>query len=245
MSVPERFAPARVLRRFAALPDPAMRAAVWREAFEHLEVDHLLDLMVAVIDRLDQGDTAGRTAWLALVQVEPPEPLQAALAERARQRDLPRLVGLFIRMPEPEAVDPADIRGAPLDPERTITLGERVSWARRPDRALLERLLFDPSERVIARLLDNPKVTEDDVLRIASRRPNLPSSLAVVFAHPRWGQRTEVQLALILNPHTPLRIACGLIGMVDIRRARDIAKQPAAHPLVRAAARHRAEGGRG
>ena len=97
--------------------------------------------------------------------------------------------------------------------------------------------MFDPSDRVIARLLNNPKLTEADVLRIASRRPTPHSSLEQVFAHPRWGLRLAVQEALILNPHTPLNIACGLVGIVDAATARRIARQPAAHPLVRAAAR--------
>ena len=60
---------------------------------------------------------------------------------------------------------------------RPLTLGERKSLARRPDRAMLDRLLHDPHPDVIRRLLRNPRLTEDDVVRLAARRPGRPEVL--------------------------------------------------------------------
>ena len=105
---------------------------------------------------------------------------------------------------EPENVPPPDYgRGRPL------TLGERKSLARRPDRAMLERLLGDPHPLVIKRVLANPRLTEDfqTVLRLAAKRPCRPDVLAEIARAPRWAHSARVRLALILNPGTPLEIA--------------------------------------
>lgn len=230
---------ARLLRRFAALPELPMRIAVWRGLLEDKTAVELIDWLQTVLVQLDAGAPGARLAYGALIRAEIDTPAGAAVLAQAQAQDLTRIVGLFSPMPAPLEVNRAELRGPPLDPDRDVPLGERVSWARRPDRRTIERLLFDPSPRVVRRLLNNPKLIEADVLRIASRRPTLPSVLEEVFAHARWGQRTGIMEALILNPHTPLRIACGLVGLLDAQHARRIAKQPAAHPLVRAAARAR------
>lgn len=232
----DRFAPDRLLRRFAALPEHAMRVAIWREVFSTCTPDAIVQVIERILAALDQGTTGGKLAYLALIHLAVSDDGRRAVRDAASE---PRIRGLFGEMPEPLQANPSELRGPPLDPDRTVPLGERVSWARRPDRQVIERLMFDPSDRVIGKLLNNPKVTEADVLRIASRRPTPATSLEQVFAHPRWGLRIAVQEALILNPYTPLRIACGLVGVVDAPTARRIARQPAAHPLVRAAARAR------
>jgi hypothetical protein len=230
---------ARLLRRFAALPEMPMRVAIWRELLGKRTPQQVIDWLQSVFASLDAGAPGGRLAYAALIRVEIDTPAGAAVLAEAHAQGLSRIVGLFSPMPAPLTVNRAELRGPPLDPDRDVPLGERVSWARRPDRRTIERLLFDPNPRVVGRLLNNPKLTEADVLRIASRRPTLPAVLEEVFAHARWGQRPGIMEALILNPHTPLRIACGLVGLLDAQHARRIAKQPAAHPLVRAAARAR------
>src|SRR5688572_8898608 len=65
---------------------------------------------------------------------------------------------------EPEARVPDYGKGRPL------TLGERKSIARRPRRDLIERALGDPHPEVIRLLLQNPRLTEADVIRICARR---------------------------------------------------------------------------
>ena len=91
---------------------------------------------------------------------------------------------------------------------------------------------------MIAILLDNPHVTEADIVRIAAARPAVPESLALVAAHPRWSVRHAVKRALVLNPSTPLadaiRIATTLrSGELARARGRRVAARAAAHPRRR------------
>jgi hypothetical protein len=59
------------------------------------------------------------------------------------------------------------------DPEiQALTLGERKSLARAPNKKrLLDKLLHDQDPTVIANLINNPRLTERDILKIASKRP--------------------------------------------------------------------------
>lgn len=103
---------------------------------------------------------------------------------------------------------------------RTLTLGERKSLARKPDRNTLERLLADPHPAVIERLLANPRLVEEDVLRIAARRPGHAAVLVAIARSPRWIHRPRIRLALVLNPDSPPEtsaLVCGLLMRQELR----------------------------
>lgn len=67
--------------------------------------------------------------------------------------------------------------------------------------------LHDPSPRVIRALLENRRLTEEDVLIIVKRK-NLPSDiLEKVFKDKRWSESYPVRLALARNPRSPLSVS--------------------------------------
>src|SRR5690606_14107633 len=95
-----------------------------------------------------------------------------------------------------------------------LTLGERKALARTHRRDKLTLLIRDPHPQVVAIVLDNPHITEQDVSKMASARPAVPESLAKIAAHPRWSVRHPVKRALVLIRSTPhdhaIRIATTL-----------------------------------
>jgi hypothetical protein len=96
---------------------------------------------------------------------------------------------------------------------RELTVGERRSLARSNNRRVLEKLLRDPHPLVLRQLLGNPRLTEDDVVRLAARRP-LHSTIAPTLAEcPRWLRRPRVRLTLLLNPGTPEPISMPLLAV--------------------------------
>jgi len=149
------------------------------------------------------------------------------------------VLALLADDPPLRRVEADDLQAPALDNDREITLGERRAFARRPDRDLIDRLVFDPDPGVIANLLRNPRLVEDHVLRIASRRPNTAEILILVFQHPRWGRRRSVQMALAQNPYTPVEIATSLVTLFERETLRLLAHDPGLHPIVRAQARAR------
>ena len=127
----------------------------------------------------------------------------------------------------------------PLRPaDRPLTLGERKALARTHRRDKLLLLIRDPHPQVVAILLDNPHVTEQDIVKIAAMRPAVPESLQKLATHPRWSVRHAVKRALVLNPSTPLADA---IRIATTLRAAELEELAADHALPEALRKHASE----
>jgi hypothetical protein len=175
----------------------------------------LVESLAAIISRAHQIDDADAMETLQCLTHAAAEPSLAyetrqRLYEAAVERNLPTIARLFL-----VASPPADLPHQlakqlgperPLRPsdQRALTLGERKSLARTHLRDKLTLLIRDPHPQVVAIVLDNPHVTEQDIVKMASARPAVPESLTKIAAHPRWSVRHAVKRALVLNPSTPL-----------------------------------------
>lgn len=203
----------------STLVDPATRVALFRSMLDGLTDEELRDAIDALTLRSAAGEPRARVALLSL---------QVALsASPDRQR---RLVDGSAPASE-DGTDPADDNARVPDygRGRPLTLGERKSLARKPDRRMFDRVLRDPHPDVIALLLQNPRLTEPDVVRLCSRRPNVPEVLARVFGSPRWSLRPAVRRALAMNPASPPALTAAvlpLLGADDLRALRDDERTP-------------------
>jgi hypothetical protein len=120
---------------------------------------------------------------------------------------------------------------------RAVTLGERKSLARRRDRDLIARVLRDPSPDVIRILLDNPALTEVDVVRLCAQRPVSPDVLREVFRSTRWVVRYGVRRAIVKNPFCPIDLALQLAAHLTGPDAREIVESPELAAPLREACR--------
>ena len=111
-------------------------------------------------------------------------------------------------------------------------LGRRKAQARQSDVPTLLRLLHDPNETVIRILLGNSRVTEDMVLRLASKRPNRVRVLHEISIAPRWVCRAAIQRGLVLNPYTPVKISASLIPLLGEASLREISEDKNLHTMV-------------
>jgi len=117
-----------------------------------------------------------------------------------------------------------------------FTAGERVSLAKGQDRHGLERLMRDPHPLVIRQLLNNPRLTEHEVVRIAACRPANPKVLEEIYKSSRWIGRYEVKVALARNPYTPPRIGIALVNFLLRSDLLEVKNDPQLHPALREAA---------
>jgi hypothetical protein len=160
--------------------------------------------------------------------------------EQAAQHSLLALARLLRRptstSSRPCAQETTDARVPDYGTGRALTLGERKSLARKPTRKAMEKLLADPHPVVIRTLLQNPKVVEDDVVRLAARRPNDPAVLAEVAGSPRWAHRVKVRMAIVLNPDTPVAVAIPLLALLVRPELLLVADTGGLAPALRAAA---------
>lgn len=184
------------------------------------EPDLAVAALVALLARSVAGDDDPEVA--AAVGCVPPALAELDYATRrdlyvaARDAGAVALQRLILDASPPTA-DGREL-GRQLEPERplrnrgrALTLGERKALARRPRGDALTELLRDPHPDVVAILLDNPQLTEREVVRVAAARPAVPAALVLVAEHRRWSVRTGVRRALALNPHTPVHLALRLI----------------------------------
>ncbi len=195
------------------------------------------------------GDAKARVAWLkvSLAEVSADElhELLAVLVERAGLRDSAAQVTL-LAVTEATGGDPR-LRGAGPDETdtvyradwgtgRALTLGERKSLARRPDRRLLDRALRDGHPDVVRQLLVNPRLTEPDVVRMCAAPDATGATLRQVFDAPRWAVRPRVRRAIACNPNAPIEIAIALVPLLARAELRELAADARIANPVRARA---------
>lgn len=118
-----------------------------------------------------------------------------------------------------------------------ISLGHRRAMARGADSFWLERLLMDPDPGVIRNLLHNSRITEKEVLKLASRVPIPPRILRVVAESPRWASRYSVKKALVFNPCTPLEISLDLMDFMMVQDLRLLIEAEHLNPKLRSQAK--------
>ncbi|HEY2409874.1 MAG TPA: hypothetical protein VGI10_27905 [Polyangiaceae bacterium] len=207
----------RLKRVVLALPDVTLRARWLRDflaGFEHIEQARMLNALCEDGERSDPlaRETILSVALLfaALGECHLVQQLRAA----AETRHLWSLERLLRRAPEPPHERPADTLPVPdYGTGRTLTVGERKSLARSPNRRSFDKLLSDPHPLVIRQLLSNPRLTEDDVVRMVARRPARLEVLTAIAQNGRWLSRGKVRLAIILNPGSPSAIAMPLLAV--------------------------------
>jgi len=88
-----------------------------------------------------------------------------------------------------------------------LELGERITMARTATAGLIPGLVGDKNRRVIAALLDNPRLREVQVLALVENPSSPPEILRVVGESERWASRPAVRLAVITNKKTPVHTA--------------------------------------
>ncbi len=229
-----------IVRVTRALPDLPLRVSYLAGILATTPIAPLAKALDALCARAEQAEVPAREVLLSVVDALGTPELKGIaqlLREEAAGESLLSLERLVRQPPPSRAVSEVD-PGEPRVPEyvkgRTLTLGERKSLARKPDRASIDRLLRDPHPVVIRRLLENPRVTEDDVVRLAARRPALPDVLVEIARTPAWLHRARVRLALILNPDTPPEVAAPLAGLLVRQELHLVAEAACVPPHVRA-----------
>lgn len=130
----------------------------------------------------------------------------------------------------------ADREQSAWDRVRALTRNEKLLLAPKADRG--ERLLLaqDSDPQVLYSLLRNPRVTTEEVARIA-RSAQLPATAAdLILKTAQWSGSLEVRIALINNPRTPTPLALKILPTLPEREIRQIAKATAVSQTLKQAA---------
>jgi hypothetical protein len=122
---------------------------------------------------------------------------------------------------------------------RPLTLGERRALARKPARATLAKLLADPHPMVVRLVLANPRLTEDDVVRMAARRPATVDAAREIVRV--WSRAARVRMAILLNPGSPPAVSIPLLYLLTRQELGEVEQAADIPAVVRATARELVE----
>jgi hypothetical protein len=202
----------RLLALLGGIADPELRLHRFGEYLKGQPGEGTAWTIAALWERVASGDRRAQTVFLGLleynrlVRVLDAESLGAVQTILERGGDSSAALLASARGQAAALLNREDAETLPRPKE---PVGFRISLARRPAPRLIDRLLFDPDARVVRTILQNPRLTEAEVIKLAASRRASPGALEVIAQSDRWIARYPVELALANNPVTPLRVVLG------------------------------------
>jgi hypothetical protein len=228
------------------LNDPALRLTTASLRLAEVPNDDWFDWLEAQGLGMSAPPQHRRASALAIVRAlilePPPAEHWPVLFEAARARGRMDLAEVF-RLPE----EPGAVLARPILDRELLEqgVGRRVALARRAPINMMERLVFDHEPRVIAALLDSPRIRTQEVLRLTTRRP-LPLAVArEVLKSDKWSCEYPAIRSLARNETLIDRWGCALSLMLSQHDLNALARDPKATMARRRIARFRHLASRG
>jgi hypothetical protein len=104
----------------------------------------------------------------------------------------------------------------------SVSLGERISLARRSSGRVVAALLLDRESRVWQTALENSRLAESALVKALLRPEASPAFVKAVCQHAKWSVRPEIRVALLRNEYTPLARALEFARRLPPARLRDV-----------------------
>ena len=104
-----------------------------------------------------------------------------------------------------------------------LPLGQKITLARRGPARVAGALLAEGHSEIVSIVLDNPYMTEAQVLKTLSRE-KLPGPVIPAIAHHRkWSITYNVRLALVRHPAAPLATILSYLPQITVSDLRELA----------------------
>jgi hypothetical protein len=103
-----------------------------------------------------------------------------------------------------------------------ISMGEKLSLARRASGRVAAALLNEQEPRVIDAALQNGRLTESRVIEELSRKRANPQLVTAICGHHKWRTRTDIRIALLGGENTPIECALELVRSLPKAVAQEI-----------------------
>src|SRR5437899_2088290 len=104
-----------------------------------------------------------------------------------------------------------------------LPLGQKITLARRGPARVAGALLAEGHAQVISVVLDNPYMTEAQILKALSREKLPTSVIPAIVHHHKWSITYNVRLALVRHPSTPLASILSYLPELTVSDLRELA----------------------
>jgi hypothetical protein len=104
-----------------------------------------------------------------------------------------------------------------------LPLGQKITLARRGPARVAGALLAEGHTQVISIVLDNPYLTEAQILKALSREKLSTAVIPAISHHRKWSIIYNVRLALVRHPSSPLATVLAYLPELTVSDLRDLA----------------------
>src|SRR5882724_2906269 len=104
-----------------------------------------------------------------------------------------------------------------------LPLGQKITLARRGPARVAGELLAEGHAQVISIVLDNPYMTEAQILRALSREKLPTSVIPAIVRHHKWSITYNVRLALVRHRSAPLATILSYLPELTVSDLRELA----------------------
>jgi hypothetical protein len=104
-----------------------------------------------------------------------------------------------------------------------LPLGQKVTLARRGPARVAGALLAEGHTQALAVVLDNPYLTEAQILKVLSREKISPDVIRAIAQHRKWSLAYNVRLALVRHPGSTLSSVLSYLRELTVSDLRELA----------------------
>lgn len=105
-----------------------------------------------------------------------------------------------------------------------LNVAEKIKLALLGNKEARDVLLKDSNKIVSSTVLKNPRITDDEIVKVVNSRSVSDELLRQVAGNKEWLKKYPVKLGMVNNPKTPLAVAMRLMNQLNEKDVQHIAK---------------------
>ncbi len=114
---------------------------------------------------------------------------------------------------------------------------DKIKAALRGNKQVRSILIRDGNRQVALSVLENPRLTEEEVIKIAASRNVSKDVIRAIARNKEWVKNYKIKLSLVMNPKCPIDIALKLLNYIQEKDLKQISKSKNVSGQISAAAR--------
>lgn len=173
--------------------------------------------MLLLAEHIESTDAETDDSWLALEYLED----IYEESDEQRQEIVDKILGEF-QMEEDSEV--AGERVAMIQRIMRMKMKDRIKLAVKGDREARNILVRDPNRVVAQAVIQNAKITEQEVEKIAAMRTVPEDVLRQIFINKKWARNYTIMHNLARNPRTAIANAMNILTRLQLKDLEGIAK---------------------
>lgn len=173
--------------------------------------------MLLLAEHIESTDAETDDSWLALEYLED----IYEESDEQRQEIVDKILGEF-QVEEDSEV--AGERVAMIQRIMRMKMKDRIKLAIKGDREARNILVRDPNRVVAQAVIQNAKITEQEVEKIAAMRTVPEDVLRQIFINKKWARNYTIMHNLARNPRTSIANAMNILTRLQLKDLQGIAK---------------------